>query len=159
MSELLHISSAPHDRGGLSTKAVMRDVLLALLPTTILGVWAHGWYSGLIILLSITAAVLTEYVFDRVTKRDNTVTDGSAILRGAPHEENARRFLDFTVSRDVQALVGQQFCRRTVRTDIPPDVALPALGSLAILPYDVEWASSQRERLLSEWAFLFGEVA
>ena len=86
------------------------------------------------------------------------VPDGSAILRGAPHEENARRFLDFTVSRDVQALVGQQFCRRTVRTDIPPDAALPALGSLAILPYDVEWASSQRDRLLSEWAFLFGEV-
>ena len=82
MSELLHISSAPHDRGGLSTKAVMRDVLLALLPTTVLGVWAHGWYSALIILLSITSAVLTEYVFDRVTKRPNTVTDGSAILTG-----------------------------------------------------------------------------
>lgn len=82
MSELLHISSAPHDRGSLSTKAVMRDVLLALLPTTVLGVWAHGWYSALIILLSITSAVLTEYVFDRVTKRPNTVTDGSAILTG-----------------------------------------------------------------------------
>lgn len=87
------------------------------------------------------------------------VPDGSAILRGAPHEENARRFLDFTVSRDVQALVGQQFRRRTVRTDITPDRSLPALGSLTILPYDVEWASSQRDRLLSEWAFLFGEVA
>ena len=82
MSELLHISSAPHDRGSLSTKAVMRDVLLALLPTTVLGVWAHGWYSGLIILLSIASAVLTEYVFDRITKRGNTVTDGSAILTG-----------------------------------------------------------------------------
>lgn len=82
MHELLHISSAPHDRGGLSTKAVMRDVLLALLPTTVLGVWAHGWYSALIILLSITAAVLTEYTFDRITKRGNTVTDGSAILTG-----------------------------------------------------------------------------
>lgn len=82
MSELLHISSAPHDRGSLSTKAVMRDVLLALLPTTVLGIWAHGWYSALIILLSITSAVLTEYVFDRVTKRPNTVTDGSAILTG-----------------------------------------------------------------------------
>ena len=82
MSELLHISSAPHDRGGLSTKAVMRDVLLALMPTTVLGIWAHGAYSALIILLSITAAVLTEYVFDRITKRGNTVTDCSAILTG-----------------------------------------------------------------------------
>ena len=82
MSELLHISSAPHDRGGLSTKAVMRDVLLALLPTTVLGIWAHGWYSALIILLSVAAAVLTEYCFDKVTKRENTVSDCSCILTG-----------------------------------------------------------------------------
>ena len=82
MSELLHISSAPHDRGSLSTKAVMRDVLLALLPTTVLGIWAHGWYSALIILLSIASAVLTEYCFDKVTKRENTVTDCSCILTG-----------------------------------------------------------------------------
>ena len=31
MSQLLHLSSAPHDRGSLSTKTVMRDVLVALL--------------------------------------------------------------------------------------------------------------------------------
>lgn len=82
MSELLHISSAPHDRSGLSTKNVMRDVLIALLPTTVLGVWAHGPYSALVILLSITAAVLTEYIFNRITRRSSTVTDASAILTG-----------------------------------------------------------------------------
>ena len=36
------------------------------------------------------------------------VPDGSALVKGAPHEENARRFLDFTVSRDVQSLVGRR---------------------------------------------------
>ena len=60
MSELLHLSSAPHDRGSLSTKTVMRDVLLALLPTAALGIWAHGWYAGFIMLVSIAAAVVTE---------------------------------------------------------------------------------------------------
>ena len=58
MSELLHISSAPHARSELSTKAVMRDVLLALMPTTILGIWAHGAYSALVIALSICSAVV-----------------------------------------------------------------------------------------------------
>ena len=61
---------------------IMRDVLIALLPTMVLGVWAHGPYAALVILLSITAAVLTEYVFDRITKRGSTVTDASAILTG-----------------------------------------------------------------------------
>ena len=30
MSQLLHLSSAPHDRGSLSTKTVMRDAAVAL---------------------------------------------------------------------------------------------------------------------------------
>lgn len=82
MSELLHISSAPHDRGSLSTKAVMRDVLLALLPTTVLGIWAHGISAALVILLCVVTAMLTEYLFDLATKRGNTLTDGSAIVTG-----------------------------------------------------------------------------
>lgn len=82
MSELLNISSGPHIRNPLSTKAVMRDVLIALLPTTVLGIWAHGAYSAMIIAVSIAAAVLTEYLFDKVTKRKNTVGDCSAIVTG-----------------------------------------------------------------------------
>lgn len=82
MSELLNISSGPHIRNPLSTKAVMRDVLIALLPTTVLGIWAHGAYSAMIIAVSIATAVLTEYLFDKVTKRKNTIGDCSAIVTG-----------------------------------------------------------------------------
>ena len=82
MSNLLHISSAPHDRGSLSTKTVMRDVLLALLPTAVLGVWAHGWYAGFVMLVSIAAAVVTEYLFNLATKRGNTISDASAVVTG-----------------------------------------------------------------------------
>ena len=82
MKDLLHISSSPHIRSALSTKAVMQDVLLALLPTTVLGIWAHGAYAAMIIAVSILTAVLTEYLFDRITKRKNTVTDCSAIVTG-----------------------------------------------------------------------------
>ena len=82
MSELLNISSGPHIRNPLSTKAVMHDVLIALLPTTVLGIWAHGAYSAMIIAVSIAAAVLPEYLFDKVTKRKNTIGDCSAIVTG-----------------------------------------------------------------------------
>ena len=86
------------------------------------------------------------------------VPDGSALVKGAPHGDNARLFLDFTVSTDVQSMVGQRFCRRTVRADIPADPSLPPLSTLNMVPYDVEWASQNRDRLLSEWSFLLGEV-
>lgn len=82
MNELLHISSAPHDRGILSTKVVMRDVLLSLLPTTLMGIWYHGAYAALVIALSIFSAVLTEFLFDVVTKRKNTTNDCSAVVTG-----------------------------------------------------------------------------
>ena len=82
MSQLLHLSSAPHDRGSLSTKTVMRDVLVALLPTAVLGVWAHGWYAGFIMLVSIAAAVVTAYLFNLATKRGNTLGDASAVVTG-----------------------------------------------------------------------------
>ena len=82
------------------------------------------------------------------------VPDGSALVKGAPHGDNARLFLDFTVSTDVQSMVGQRFCRRTVRADIPADPSLPPLSTLNMVSYDVEWASQNRDRLLSEWSFL-----
>jgi RnfABCDGE-type electron transport complex D subunit/RnfABCDGE-type electron transport complex G subunit len=82
MSKLLHLSSAPHDRGGLSTKSVMWDVLVALLPTVVLGIGAHGLYAAVVILVSVAAAVATEYLFDYVTKRENTLSDGSAMVTG-----------------------------------------------------------------------------
>lgn len=86
------------------------------------------------------------------------VPDGSALVKGAPHGDNARLFLDFTVSADVQSMVGQRFCRRAVRADIPADPALPSLATLNMVSYDVEWASRNRDRLLSDWSFLLGEV-
>ena len=80
------------------------------------------------------------------------VPDGSALIKGAPHEENAKRFLDFTVSADVQALVGEQFCRRAVRAGVPANGQFPPLSTLVMLPYDVEWASKNREQLLQDWS-------
>ncbi len=83
------------------------------------------------------------------------VPDGSALVAGAPHEENAKRFLDFTVSGDVQGLL-QQLSRRTVRGDLPPDDALKPLDEIAWVDYDVAWAAEHRSGLLMNWAFYFG---
>nr|WP_325211783.1 ABC transporter substrate-binding protein [uncultured Oscillibacter sp.] len=85
------------------------------------------------------------------------VPDASALIRGAAHEENAKAFLDFTVSEAVQRLLAEQFCRRSVRGDVEPAGELPALEDIALVDYDVEQASGRRDGLLMTWAFYLGE--
>lgn len=87
------------------------------------------------------------------------VPDGSALIKGAPHSENAKLFLDFTVSYHVQQLLADSFCRRPVRTDVLPNQDLPALQDLSLVAYDVTWAAQSRDTILSDWAFFQKEGA
>uniref|UniRef100_UPI0040270D0F ABC transporter substrate-binding protein n=1 Tax=Faecousia sp. TaxID=2952921 RepID=UPI0040270D0F len=87
------------------------------------------------------------------------VSDGSAIVAGARHPDNARLFADFTVSRDVQSLMQEQFCRRSVRSDIVPTAALPVLDTIPQVTYDLSWASTHRDSLLMSWEFYLGSEA
>lgn len=84
------------------------------------------------------------------------VPDGSAVVKGAPHEENARLFLDFTVSAEVQELLAGRFCRRSVRDDVAPMADLPGLEELPTADYDLDEAVRERESILMTWAFYFG---
>lgn len=85
------------------------------------------------------------------------VPDGSAIVRGAPHEDNARLFLDFTVSAEVQELLAGRLCRRSVRDDVEPLSELAGLDELPMADYDLDRAVGEREAILMTWAFYFGE--
>ena len=87
------------------------------------------------------------------------VPDGCAILKGAPHEENAKLFVDFTVSLSVQKLLQERFCRRSVRGDLESTGTLPALSQIPQVDYDVGWASRSREALLRSWEFYLGTEA
>ena len=82
MDNLYNVSSCPHVRSNLTTQAVMTDVLIALLPTAALGVVFHGYRALLVILLSMASAVVTEYLFNRVTHRKQTIYDRSAMVTG-----------------------------------------------------------------------------
>lgn len=86
------------------------------------------------------------------------VPDGSALIAGAPHGENARAFLDFTVSAGVQQMLGSQFFRRPVRAGVESAPGqLPALEEIPLVDYDVEWASARHDAILMTWAFYLGE--
>ncbi len=82
MAKLYNVSSSPHVRNKLTTEKVMLCVIIALLPTTLIGCFVHGLNAVITICASIVAAVLTEYIFDKITHKPNTVKDLSAVLTG-----------------------------------------------------------------------------
>lgn len=82
MSELMKVSSNPHIRAKDSTGGIMLTVILALLPASAYGVWHFGPKAALIMAISIASAVLTEYIFEKICKKENTIGDLSAVVTG-----------------------------------------------------------------------------
>ena len=82
MNELYNVSSSPHVRNRLTTGKVMYQVILSLMPAAVFGIYRYGTGAFLVILTSVLSAVLTEYVFDRITGKPAAVKDGSAVVTG-----------------------------------------------------------------------------
>lgn len=82
MTHLLNVSSSPHVRSDVTTREIMLDVAIALLPATAFGVYHFGVRALLIILVSIFACVMTEYTWQNLMKKPVTISDGSALVTG-----------------------------------------------------------------------------
>ena len=90
----------------------------------------------------------------------SAVPDGSALVAGAPHSGNAKLFLDFTLTDDVQNLIVQRYCRRSVLKNFAASEELPPLQDLRLISYDVKKAGDEREELLKKWeGWLLGKGA
>lgn len=82
MKELWNVSSSPHARSKDSTRSLMLDVALALMPAAVFGIYRFGWYALCILLVAIGFAMLTEYVFETCIGKRVTISDGSALVTG-----------------------------------------------------------------------------
>ena len=82
MSELLHVSSAPHVRAKTSTSNVMLWVIIALLPTTCFGIYNFGIRALILLVTTVLSCVLSETVFNLIVKKKNTIGDLSAVVTG-----------------------------------------------------------------------------
>ena len=82
MNGVLNLSSSPHTRDRWTTPYIMRMVVLSLLPATIVGIVVHGWQAFGIIALAIVSAVASEWVFNKICRKPDTIWDGSAVVTG-----------------------------------------------------------------------------
>ncbi|RKZ16523.1 electron transporter RnfD, partial [bacterium] len=78
----MYISSSPHIRKDWNVKKIMYGVVIALMPAFIGSIYFFGWRAAYLTFLSVVTAVLTEYLFQKITKRKITAFDGSAIITG-----------------------------------------------------------------------------
>ena len=78
----LTVASSPHIRGNFRTSRLMLDVVIALLPALAVGVWVLGIRALWVTLVSVAAALATEYVYSLITRTRNTVIDCSSLVTG-----------------------------------------------------------------------------
>ena len=80
--EKLIVSSSPHIKTKDTTQSIMRDVLIALSPATVAGIVLFGWRALVTILVCVASAVLSEFVFNILAKKEQTINDLSAAVTG-----------------------------------------------------------------------------
>ncbi len=82
MENILHVSSSPHIHCKRTTRTIMLDVIISLLPAAIAGVVIFGGRALAVIGICVASAVLSEVAFNFLLKKEQTVGDLSSIVTG-----------------------------------------------------------------------------
>ena len=82
MNNNLIVNIASNIRSKATTTNIMRDVIIALLPTLVAATVIFGGRSLLVTAVCVAACVIFEWAFEKITKRQNTIGDLSAVVTG-----------------------------------------------------------------------------
>ena len=73
MSDFYHVSSSPHVRAKDTTGRIMLYVIIGLLPTSLFGIYNFGYKALILILVTIASCVASEWVFNKIVHKKNTI--------------------------------------------------------------------------------------
>lgn len=83
MNENLNVSSSPHIRDKVTSGNIMLMVVIALLPATVFGIYnfrhENAW---ILVVVTTAAAVLSEYIYEKLMHKPITIKDFSAVVTG-----------------------------------------------------------------------------
>lgn len=82
MSEFLHVSSNPHIREEDTTTSIMLDVIIAMLPAMIFGIYNFGARAAVLILACVISCVASEGIYEHFMHKTLTIKDLSAVVTG-----------------------------------------------------------------------------
>lgn len=76
------VSGTPHVRSKESIQSIMRDVIIALVPATVMGIYYFGIKALILVIASIVSAVFFEWLYEKLMKKPITISDLSAVVTG-----------------------------------------------------------------------------
>jgi len=120
MTDLNIVSSSPHVRSKDTTPNLMRDVIIALIPATLVGFYIFGIAAVFTVALSICSAVFFEWLYQRKTKGTIRISDYSSAVTGLLLGLNLPALLPVLPNADAG----------TTMVDFLVPFAIPILGSL-----------------------------
>ena len=82
MSSSIIVSGTPHVRSKESIQIIMRDVVIALIPASVMGIYYFGFKALMLIAVSIVSSLVFEWGYEKILKKPITVSDFSAVLTG-----------------------------------------------------------------------------
>lgn len=104
MDNLLHLSASPHIHSTHSTRRVMIEVAASLIPAAIAGIIIFGLRALLVIAVCVGTCVISEYLFNAIIKKEQSIDDFSAVVTGLLLALNLPANIPFW-----QAIVGSAF--------------------------------------------------
>ncbi len=84
--------------------------------------------------------------------------DGIALVKGAPHPDAAKKFIDWVLSKETQDFLVETMGRRPVRSDSEISPALPPMSEITIVPYDFAWSAGNKKEFVAKWTELVQEL-
>ena len=80
----------------------------------------------------------------------STVADGVALVKGAPHADNGKVFIDWLLSKPVQEQLVSEIGRRSVRTDVN-GAGLKPMSEIKLIKYDIKTVAQNRADWIAKW--------
>ena len=131
MSDLYNVTSSPHVRSNASTQKIMLCVIIALLPATVFGIFNFGPRALAVIVVTIASCMVSEYVFNKLRHKKQTVGDLSCIVTGLLLALNLTSTIPFWI-----AILGGAFAINVVKMifgGVGQNFMNPALGARCFL--------------------------
>ena len=131
------VSASPHLRDQVSTRSIMQDVCIAMLPACIAGVLFFGYRAAVILALSVLTAVLSEKFYCKAAHIKDTTGDFSAVVTGMLLAMNLPSTVPYWMPV-IGSIIAILLCKM-IFGGIGQNFINPALAARAILA--LSWAS------------------
>ncbi|MCL2774260.1 MAG: RnfABCDGE type electron transport complex subunit D [Oscillospiraceae bacterium] len=76
------VSSSPHIKSGETTTTIMADVIIALMPALVWGIYIFGFRALSLTVIAVVSCVFFEFLYQKIMKKTVTVGDLSAVVTG-----------------------------------------------------------------------------